>query len=356
MGNNQGNGDNNDARNSAFENIRQANRNLIPAAARPNEVEGGDYPFQGYLQMNDGDETTSQVAVLKMHSAIRKESIKLVKDADGKYYFSFKFDSSYDCTITIFIWWQELRNANNIPLHFVTTPDLPCPNQYKFSKGLDQDFPPKVNVLNPTLYKEQDLTEAKDDYFPVVLMIETDYPPDYKGKAKKSCQITYGKFNCETGDYSFQCLKQKFLFNNKMFDLGEIFGIEGGTANIVNDTNKLCVICFTNDKDTVVLPCRHMCLCMECSQIVRRQSNNCPICRTKVSTFIQIKDDHSTAQKATKTKENVMKKINDTSKQESKPKAEDEEEGEEEEEEDEDDLEECKNAPRGKKTLDGATA
>mmetsp|Transcript_30362 Transcript_30362/g.34786 ORF Transcript_30362/g.34786 Transcript_30362/m.34786 type:complete len:90 (+) Transcript_30362:511-780(+) len=89
-------------------------------------------------------------------------------------------------------------------------------------------------------------------------MIETDYPADYKGKAKKSCQITYGKFELESNEYLFTCIKQKFLFNNKMFDLGEIFGIEGGTANLMND--KLCVICFTNKKDTVVLPCRHMCL------------------------------------------------------------------------------------------------
>lgn len=103
MGNNNVAGDNNDARNTAFENIRNANRNLIPAAARPNEIGENEYPFQGYLQMNDGEDTTSQVAVLKMHSAIRKESIKLVKDGDSKYYFSFKFDSSYDCTITIYI-------------------------------------------------------------------------------------------------------------------------------------------------------------------------------------------------------------------------------------------------------------
>jgi len=101
MGNSNAN--NADARNTAFENIRHANRNLIPAAARPNEVEGGDYPFQGYLQMNDGEESTSQVAVLKMHSAIRRESIKLTKDTADKYHFSFKFDSTFDCTITIYI-------------------------------------------------------------------------------------------------------------------------------------------------------------------------------------------------------------------------------------------------------------
>jgi hypothetical protein len=103
MGGGNSNENEGQARNSAFENIRQANRNLIPAAARPNEQGEGDYPFQGYLQMNGGEDSTSQVAVLKMHSAIRRESIKLIKDEEGKYYFSFKFDSAYDCTITIFI-------------------------------------------------------------------------------------------------------------------------------------------------------------------------------------------------------------------------------------------------------------
>mmetsp|Transcript_30262 Transcript_30262/g.26826 ORF Transcript_30262/g.26826 Transcript_30262/m.26826 type:complete len:102 (+) Transcript_30262:28-333(+) len=101
MGGNNSN--NNEARNSAFENIRRANSNLIPAAARPNEGEENAYPYQNYLQMNDGEDTTSQVAVLKMHSAIRRDTIRLVKEGDGKYYFSFSFDSSYDCTITIYI-------------------------------------------------------------------------------------------------------------------------------------------------------------------------------------------------------------------------------------------------------------
>ena len=88
-----------------------------------------------------------------------------------------------------------------------------------------------------------------------------------------------------------------------------------------------------------MLPCRHMCLCMECSQIVRRQSNNCPICRTKVSTFIQIKDDqqhleHSEPKKKPKLS-NVELKLKQQ--QDSKPEL----EGEESEEEDID-LEEGK--------------
>lgn len=97
-------------------------------------------------------------------------------------------------------------------------------------------------MLNTALYKEQDLTEAKDDYFPVVLMIETKYQSRVSEKLKKCCQITYGKLSYSQGEYSFNCIRQKF-FLNKLFDLCEIFGIEEGNGeNMANDTNKLCVI------------------------------------------------------------------------------------------------------------------
>jgi len=56
-----------------------------------------------------------------------------------------------------------------------------------------------------------------------------------------------------------------------------------------DDVVRECVICFTVAKDTVVLPCRHLCLCQGCSQIVRMQHNVCPICRTRIESFIHIK-------------------------------------------------------------------
>ena len=61
------------------------------------------------------------------------------------------------------------------------------------------------------------------------------------------------------------------------------------TAAQADDIQRECVICFTVVKDTVVLPCRHLCLCQGCSQIVRMQNNNCPICRTRIESFIHIK-------------------------------------------------------------------
>ena len=76
--------------------------------------------------------------------------------------------------------------------------------------------------------------------------------------------------------------------------MNDIYGIDNNAANISDETQRECVVCFTVTKDTVVLPCRHMCLCIQCSQIVRMQTNKCPICRTQVSSFMQIKIEDNT--------------------------------------------------------------
>ena len=37
------------------------------------------------------------------------------------------------------------------------------------------------------------------------------------------------------------------------------------------------MVCLENPRDTSVLPCRHLCLCLECAKALRFQSNKCPI-------------------------------------------------------------------------------
>ena len=69
-----------------------------------------------------------------------------------------------------------------------------------------------------------------------------------------------------------------------------MYGKENAAGGAGADENQReCVICFTAVKDTVVLPCRHLCLCQGCSQIVRMQNNACPICRTRIESFLHIK-------------------------------------------------------------------
>ncbi|KAF4522528.1 hypothetical protein B566_EDAN009975 [Ephemera danica] len=42
---------------------------------------------------------------------------------------------------------------------------------------------------------------------------------------------------------------------------------------------KLCVVCQDRNKCVIVIPCRHLCLCVDCSNIIKHTTHQCPICR-----------------------------------------------------------------------------
>ncbi|KAF9977079.1 hypothetical protein BGZ73_007051 [Actinomortierella ambigua] len=50
-----------------------------------------------------------------------------------------------------------------------------------------------------------------------------------------------------------------------------------------------CVICLSDVKDTLVLPCRHFCICSECADVLRRRTpQRCPICRQEFHALIHL--------------------------------------------------------------------
>ncbi|KAG0263116.1 hypothetical protein DFQ27_001918 [Actinomortierella ambigua] len=50
-----------------------------------------------------------------------------------------------------------------------------------------------------------------------------------------------------------------------------------------------CVICLSDVKDTLVLPCRHFCICNECADVLRRRTpQRCPICRQEFHALIHL--------------------------------------------------------------------
>ncbi len=100
----------------------------------------------------------------------------------------------------------------------------------------------------------------------MVITIETVYPENYVGKGRKNIQYTYGCFQQDgPNNLRFKFLKQKLLYNNQIMDLNEIYGTDNREAHLADDSQKECIVCYTATKDTVVLPCRHMCLCIDCS-------------------------------------------------------------------------------------------
>lgn len=68
-----------------------------------------------------------------------------------------------------------------------------------------------------------------------------------------------------------------------------------------------CVICMSEERDTMLLPCRHLCLCASCAQSLRYQANSCPICRCPFRAALNLRPiqkhfSHSTSTSITASK------------------------------------------------------
>lgn len=53
-----------------------------------------------------------------------------------------------------------------------------------------------------------------------------------------------------------------------------------------------CVICMSEERDTMLLPCRHLCLCSSCAQSLRYQASSCPICRCPFKAALNLRVLH----------------------------------------------------------------
>ena len=57
----------------------------------------------------------------------------------------------------------------------------------------------------------------------------------------------------------------------------------------VEDSGAECVICMSDMRDTLILPCRHLCRCSACAESLRYQASMCPICRVKFRALLQVR-------------------------------------------------------------------
>lgn len=117
-----------------------------------------------------------------------------------------------------------------------------------------------------------------------------------EGEEPRQSQATIGIVERHSDGFVLKALKQKLFVHGLCYLLQEIYGIENKNSEVQkagdeeNDDNGAeCVICMSDLRDTLILPCRHLCLCNCCADSLRYQANNCPICRAPFRALLQIK-------------------------------------------------------------------
>jgi E3 ubiquitin-protein ligase MGRN1 len=111
------------------------------------------------------------------------------------------------------------------------------------------------------------------------------------------CVFTKNGNNEITG---LRVLKQVVLINGLPFEIKSIYGMveddnaeEGEAAvDIKESETKECLVCLDEEKDTVVMPCGHLCVCSDCGKGLVKNKHTCPVCRGHIQSLIPIAKKH----------------------------------------------------------------
>ena len=182
---------------------------------------------------------TTAVPQLKASIHVQSESICF---KDNKILF-FIFDCITDCTVSI-------NSTSNPP----NPSFLNMTKTFSFSSGLNQEF-------------HSWPFEFLSKYEEIEIKIESLFPIIHSEK-------TVIGFKKTKKNYIYKVYGQKLEYKNKIYELQEVFGSS-------NHEERLdCAVCLYNKRDTIILPCYHMCLCASCGNMIRAQSSKkCPMCR-----------------------------------------------------------------------------
>ena len=229
-----------------------------------------------------------QTRTIRNDVNLKKGTMRLVRDPDSPdlHYLEFTFDASTDCTIRTFYYAEESVGADGKLSFAPMKPSGACPPDTR-TKGLGQKYR-TPHPLDISEYTKAELQcEASSSRFPIVVCLESS------AISAVNAQTTYANAVFTDTNASAVPLKQKIQVGATIYELQEIYGIEGSSDASGGDggdhNSRECVICMTEMRDTTVLPCRHMCMCSECANVMRMQSEKCPICRSPIESLLQIK-------------------------------------------------------------------
>lgn len=97
----------------------------------------------------------------------------------------------------------------------------------------------------------------------------------------RDLRIEGRRFRVEKQYVTLITMRGKYYYSIKKRDCITILDdLNTSTAITVYEDNESsdCVVCLSNEKDTVFVPCGHYYCCLECSTRLK----DCPICRTRI--------------------------------------------------------------------------
>ncbi|XP_028912702.1 E3 ubiquitin ligase RNF157 isoform X2 [Ornithorhynchus anatinus] len=254
------------------------------------------------------------VKTLRSLINVRKDTLRLVRcpeeaktpgeeanKAKVQYNVEFTFDT--DARVAITIYYQATEEFQNGIASYVPKDNSLQSETVHYKRGVCQQFELPSHTVDPSQWAEEELGFDLDrEVFPLVVHAVVDEGEEHFGHS----HVLLATFEKHTdGTFCVKPLKQKqvprsdgrFQVDGVSYLLQEIYGIENKyntqdskvAEDEVSDNSAECVVCLSDVRDTLILPCRHLCLCNTCADTLRYQANNCPICRLPFRALLQIR-------------------------------------------------------------------
>lgn len=234
---------------------------------------------------------------------IRTVKLQQSSNKSNKYYPRFSYSCSEPSKLSIYFCTSQVTNAEGVPTYFTIPTELPSASITNIDEGNGQEFKKKgTNWFDINDYEGMPLFNSTKNYYPWVITIEPrkDAEFDADGVSDYQNLITYWVFKIDKSKNILELkpLSQVLVAYDMAFNLQQIYGIEDnleehkdgfGVYDDNIDDGQKWVICITDEKNTVVMPWGHLCVCKECATTIAKQNSpDWPICRKKVKSFVPL--------------------------------------------------------------------
>ena len=225
------------------------------------------------LLVNDGPQVKKMFAI-KNPVYLKRNSLTLERHSFNRnlYYIKFNYDALVEMDVNIL--FKASKSIQSLPgnCYYLPNSEENILKFYNLPRGQNREFFDQRAFFDITQF-----TQAEEGLYDVVIEFLPVFPEDRRQgeqtllNGNEIIFYTLCKLIDDDNGGKIKTEMQRLRSQGMWFDLYEVF-------NSALETGE-CLICCSNIRNTIFLPCKHSCSCQTCSHSLRMRNNKCPVCK-----------------------------------------------------------------------------
>jgi hypothetical protein len=231
---------------------------------------------------------------VRVAANVRKDSVQLSSAPDGRLCVEFEFDAECAGVIEVHLVAERLSAGS-----WNSRVESEACERTALNPGKAQRHR-STALLDPgALGGEKLLYHKGSKTVPLVVVLRRD-----EGRHEDAPQQRLADLQCvlltltrkeelagASAGWGVAEFQRAIALGSTLFVVKELYGASASERAEEDDATsgaKECVVCLSEARNTTILPCMHMCLCIDCAKRLRTSDAKCPLCRSHIKEFWQL--------------------------------------------------------------------